>query len=43
MRSYIMQKNNFFEVFNFSRKRETILYVFANAHLSHLLILRIDF
>ena len=43
MKSYVMRKNDFSDVFDLSKKRETILYAFANAHISHLLILKIDF
>ena len=38
-----MRKNDFSDVFDFSKKRETILCAFINAHVSHLLIFEIDF
>ena len=42
MKSYVIQKNDFFNVFNFVMKRETILYTLKNVHSLYLLILRID-
>ena len=41
MKSYMMRKNDFSDIFDFVMKRETILCVLKNAHSLHLLILRI--
>ena len=38
-----MQKNNFFDIFNFLEEQKTSLYTFESVHFSHLLILRIKF
>ena len=37
-----MRKNDFSDVSDFSKKRETILCAFVNAHVLHLLIFEID-
>ena len=40
IRSYIIQKNNLSDVFNFAKNQEINLCAFVKAHILHLLILK---